>query len=39
MDHSMLTAWEAVRALKAGGGDKSRVWDVNTESVYHEGKT
>ena len=38
MDHSMLTAWEAVRALKAGGGDKTRIWDVNTERAYHEEK-
>lgn len=35
MDHSMLTAWEAVRAFKAGGGKES-VWDVNTENAYHE---
>jgi protoporphyrinogen oxidase len=38
MDHSMLTAWEAVRALKVGGGDKTRIWDVNTERAYHEEK-
>jgi hypothetical protein len=36
MDHSMLTAWEAVRAFKVGGGDKACVWDVNTEKAYHE---
>jgi protoporphyrinogen oxidase len=38
MDHSMLTAMEAVKIIKIGGGDKSAVWDVNTEEVYHEEK-
>ena len=36
MDHSMLTAIEAVRAVKSGETDKSRVWCVNTEKEYHE---
>ena len=39
MDHSMLTAIEAVRAVKAGSTDKSVVWNVNTEQAYHEEKT
>jgi protoporphyrinogen oxidase len=38
MDHSMLTAMEAVHLIKTGGNDKSVVWDVNTEEEYHEGK-
>jgi hypothetical protein len=38
MDHSMLTAMEAVAILKAGGGDKSAVWNVNTGEEYHESK-
>lgn len=36
MDHSMLTAREGVNALVSGNGDKSRVWNVNTEKAYHE---
>ena len=35
MDHSMLTAIEAVRSVK-NTTDKSIVWNVNTESKYHE---
>jgi protoporphyrinogen oxidase len=38
MDHSMLTAMEAVELIKSGGSDKSTVWNVNTEEEYHEGK-
>ena len=38
MDHSMLTAMEAVRAIAAGSTDKSAVWNVNTEKEYHETK-
>jgi len=38
MDHSMLTAMEAVGLIKSGGGDKSSIWNVNTEEEYHEGK-
>lgn len=38
MDHSMLTAMEAVRAIAAGSTDKSAVWGVNTEKEYHETK-
>ena len=37
MDHSMLCGMEAARALLNGSG-KSAVWNVNTESEYHEGK-
>jgi hypothetical protein len=40
MDHSMLTAIEAVRLVreaKADGVDRSAVWNVNTEAEYHEG--
>jgi protoporphyrinogen oxidase len=35
MDHSMLTAIEAVRALY-GQSSKENVWKVNTEHEYHE---
>lgn len=38
MDHSMLTAMEAVRAVAAGRTDKTAVWNVNTEQEYHEQK-
>lgn len=36
MDHSMATAFEAVRLLLAGTGDKTTLWSVNTEEEYHE---
>jgi protoporphyrinogen oxidase len=36
MDHSMLTAFEAVKILKMGENDKSSIWNVNTEDEYHE---
>ncbi len=38
MDHSMLTAMEAVRCVKNGITDKRDVWEVNTEKEYHEVK-
>jgi len=38
MDHSMLTAMEAVRAICAEKTDKDVVWSVNTEQEYHEEK-
>ena len=38
MDHSMLTAMEAVDQIKAGSTDKSAIWAVNTEEEYHETK-
>ncbi len=38
MDHSMLTAIEAVNNIKNNVKDKSNIWDVNTEQEYHEEK-
>lgn len=38
MDHSMLTAIEAVRCLLSGSMDKACIWQVNTEQEYHEEK-
>jgi len=38
MDHSMLTAMEAVRVIVDGTYDKSAVWAVNSEEEYHETK-
>ncbi len=38
MDHSMLTAFEAVGSIKAGKHEKENVWNVNTEKEYHEKK-
>ncbi|MFT3747363.1 MAG: NAD(P)/FAD-dependent oxidoreductase [Agriterribacter sp.] len=35
-DHSMLTAMAAVKNLREGRKDKSNLWDINTEDVYHE---
>lgn len=37
-DHSMLTAMTAVDNIIAGRTDKSNIWEVNTESDYHETK-
>lgn len=39
MDHSMLTAMEAVDNIVAGVATKENVWAVNTEEEYHETKT
>ncbi|MDE7304133.1 MAG: NAD(P)/FAD-dependent oxidoreductase [Oscillospiraceae bacterium] len=39
MDHSMLTAVNAARAIINGSGDKDSVWNVNTEKEYHEEKS
>ena len=36
MDHSMLTAVEAVRRAARGDRDKTALWEVNTEKEYHE---
>ncbi len=36
MDHSMLTAIEAVKIMQSGSHDKSPIWQVNTEEEYHE---
>ena len=39
MDHSMLTAMECVENIKADKlSDKSNIWNVNTETEYHESK-
>lgn len=38
MDHSMVTAFEAVKNIKNGIKDKSNIWNVNTEKKYHEEK-
>jgi len=37
-DHSMLTAMLAVDNIIAGRTDKSNLWDVNLDMVYHETK-
>ena len=39
MDHSMLTAMEAVDNIVAGRLEKQNVWNVNTETAYHEEKS
>ncbi len=39
MDHSMATAFEAVRNIIRGVSDKQNVWNVNTEQEYHEEKS
>jgi len=36
MDHSMVTAFEAVKNILEGRTDKENVWNVNTEQEYHE---
>ncbi len=38
MDHSMLSAMEAVEVMLSGSSDRSSVWNVNTEKEYHESK-
>lgn len=38
-DHSMLSAFEAVKCINEGNSDKTAVWEVNTEHDYHEHKT
>ena len=38
LDHSMVTAFEAVRAIVSGSTDKTPIWNVNTEKEYHESK-
>lgn len=38
-DHSMLTAMVAVDQIAAGSVDKGAIWDVNTETEYHEEKS
>lgn len=38
MDHSMATSFETVDNIVNGVKDKSNIWNVNTESEYHETK-
>ncbi|MCQ2522737.1 MAG: NAD(P)/FAD-dependent oxidoreductase [Lachnospiraceae bacterium] len=38
MDHSMVTSFESVKNILNGVTDKTNVWNVNTEKVYHEEK-
>lgn len=38
MDHSMATAFEAVKNIKSGVTAKDNIWSVNTEETYHEEK-
>ena len=38
MDHSMMTAIEAIDCIASNSGDKSKIWNVNTEQEYHEQK-
>jgi protoporphyrinogen oxidase len=38
MDHSMLTAMEAVQNIISGKKTKENIWDVNAEEEYHEEK-
>ena len=38
IDHSMCTAFEAVKNILSGNDDKSNIWNVNTEKEYHESK-
>lgn len=38
MDHSMVTAFEAVKCLREEKADKTALWNVNTEKAYHEEK-
>lgn len=38
MDHSMVTAFETVNAIVNNTGDKTPIWNVNTEEEYHEEK-
>jgi hypothetical protein len=39
MDHSMLTAIEAVDCYINGVKSKDAIWNVNAEKEYHETKT
>lgn len=38
MDHSMLTAIEAVNNIVTGNTSHRNIWNVNTDSNYHEAK-
>lgn len=39
MDHSVLTALETVDCITGKTTDKTAVWNINTEQIYHEEKT
>jgi protoporphyrinogen oxidase len=39
MDHSMLTAIEAVNCFLNNGKSKDAIWKVNAEEEYHETKS
>ena len=36
-DHSMLTAMVAVENIAINKTDKSNIWEINSEDLYHEG--
>lgn len=36
MDHSMMTAFETVNNIENNIKDKSNIWNVNTDTGYHE---
>ena len=36
IDHSMVTAFEAVKCIISGNNNKEALWSVNTEKEYHE---
>lgn len=36
MDHSMLSAMQAVENIVSGNKDKSNIWNINAEEEYHE---
>ncbi len=38
MDHSMLSAMQAVKVIKGSGVSKETIWTVNAEQTYHEEK-
>ncbi len=38
IDHSMATSFEAVKNILSGSKDKANIWNVNTETEYHEEK-
>ena len=38
IDHSMMTAFEAVNNIIQEKTDKSNIWNINTEAEYHEAK-
>ncbi len=38
MDHSMMTAMTTIEKIASGSTEKSNIWNVNTETEYHESK-